>query len=384
MIQILLVDDDPSIRQGLKMRLGLAPNLRVVGEAGDGKMALKLISALDPDVVVMDVELPDQDGIAFTELLRAQNCRAAIIILSMHDDAATRERARAAGAAKFISKHEGTTALLQAIREATTHMNAEASSPMRGFYERYYAAVETSHAHAKFCEYAYGMNLGQHGFATMEQLAKLNEVTRLNAQTSALDLGCGNGMIAEYLSDATSAHITGLDYISSALARAHERTQAKRNRLEFVVGDLTRPDLPTHFFDVVLSLDTIYFSDDYAETIRRWRVFVRLGGQIAIFYSHGANPQNPKETFQRETLPPDQTPLAAALKKCGLEFQTWDFTQQDYELAQRKKEILEKLKAEFLTEGNQFLYDNRIDETLGVLDAIESGMHARYLYRVQV
>jgi hypothetical protein len=67
-----------------------------------------------------------------------------------------------------------------------------------------------------------------------------------------------------------------------------------------------------------------------------------------------------------------------------LEFQAWNFTQQDYELAQRKKEILEKLKAEFQAEGNEFLYDNRIGETLGVLDAIESKMHARYLYCVPV
>ena len=105
---------------------------------------------------------------------------------------------------------------------------------------------------------------------------------------------------------------------------------------------------------------------------------------MAIFYSHGANPQTPKETFRRETLPFGMTPLADALIECGLEFRTWDFTRQDNELAYRKEEILETLHAEFIAEGNSFLYENRIGEALGVLDAVASGMHARYLYLVQV
>ena len=105
---------------------------------------------------------------------------------------------------------------------------------------------------------------------------------------------------------------------------------------------------------------------------------------MAIFYSHGANPRNPKQTFRRETLLPDKTPLADALIQCGLDFKTCDFTRQDHELAQRKQEILEKLEPEFQAEGNRFLYENRLGEPLGVLDAIASGMHVRYLYRVQV
>jgi SAM-dependent methyltransferase len=258
------------------------------------------------------------------------------------------------------------------------------SQPMRDFYADYYATVEHSRAQAAFCEYAYGKNLCQHGFTTIEQLTMLIEVTALNATSRVIDLGCGNGMIAEHLSDATGAHVTGLDYIPVAIARAEERTLAKRNRLDFVVGDLTQPNFPPDSFDSLLSLDTLYFSDDYAETIKRWRALIRHGGQMAILYSHGANPQTPKENFDRATLPPGQTPLAAALKTCGLDFQTWDFTRQDYALAQRKKEILEKLMPEFETEGNMLLYENRLGEALGVLDAIESGMHTRYLYRVQL
>lgn len=119
MIRIVLVDDEPVVRHGLKMRLELTKEMRVVGEAGDGETALQLIRELKPDVVVMDIELHQSDGITLTRTLRAEKSSAAILIHSMHDDAETREKARGAGAAKFVSKHEGTVALLKAIREVT-------------------------------------------------------------------------------------------------------------------------------------------------------------------------------------------------------------------------------------------------------------------------
>ncbi len=128
MIEIVLVDDELSVRQGLKMRLELTKEMRVVGEAGDGDTAVRLIRTLKPDIVVMDVELPDQDGIALTKILRDENCSSSIIILSMHDDADTRERALTAGAVNFVSKHEGTAALLKAIR-ATASVQTDSLQP---------------------------------------------------------------------------------------------------------------------------------------------------------------------------------------------------------------------------------------------------------------
>lgn len=119
MIRIVLVDDEPVVRHGLKMRLELIKEMRVVGEAGDGETALQLVRELKPDVVVMDIELHQSDGITLTRILRAEKSSAAILIHSMHDDAETREKARGAGACAFVSKHEGTVALLKAIREVT-------------------------------------------------------------------------------------------------------------------------------------------------------------------------------------------------------------------------------------------------------------------------
>jgi DNA-binding NarL/FixJ family response regulator len=118
MIKVLLADDEPAVRHGLRMRLALDPYLVVVGEAGDGERALTQTGALRPDVVVMDVEMPALDGIAATERLRAESPGTAVVILSIHDDAATRAQAHAAGAKAFVSKHESPGVLLEAIHRA--------------------------------------------------------------------------------------------------------------------------------------------------------------------------------------------------------------------------------------------------------------------------
>jgi two-component system, NarL family, response regulator LiaR len=75
MIRLLVVDDLAAVRQGLRMRLAFEPDFCVVGEAGDGMSALAQATALQPDVVVMAVEMPERDGIAATGRLRAINPR---------------------------------------------------------------------------------------------------------------------------------------------------------------------------------------------------------------------------------------------------------------------------------------------------------------------
>jgi DNA-binding NarL/FixJ family response regulator len=117
-IRLLLVDDRTAIRHGLRMQLELEADVRVIGEAGDGTGAIALAEELDPDVVVMDVKMTPMDGITATELLHRTHPETAVVVLTLHDDAATRERAKAAGARGFVGKHESTSALLAAVRQA--------------------------------------------------------------------------------------------------------------------------------------------------------------------------------------------------------------------------------------------------------------------------
>lgn len=117
MIKILLVDDDPNIRRGLRMNLALEPDFSVVGEADDGWTALRLARELQPDAVVMDVRLPSLDGLSAAERLRQSQPKCAVIILTLYDEPSNRARAEQIGVAAFLSKGKSVDELKQTIRK---------------------------------------------------------------------------------------------------------------------------------------------------------------------------------------------------------------------------------------------------------------------------
>lgn len=118
MIRLLLVDDQSVVRRALRGRFQLEPDLEVIGEASTGKEALSLAQTLLPDVVLMDIQMPGMDGIEATTALRRMVPRSVVVILSIHDDAQTRERAQTAGAVACVEKRGATDTLLSTIRLA--------------------------------------------------------------------------------------------------------------------------------------------------------------------------------------------------------------------------------------------------------------------------
>jgi DNA-binding NarL/FixJ family response regulator len=116
MIRILLVDDQATVREGLKMRFALEPDLQVIGEAGNGLEALAAAHSLAPDVIVMDVEMPVMDGVTAAQQLQTALPHIGIVMLSIHGDAETRAWAQEAGAATFVEKEGAVENLLEAIR----------------------------------------------------------------------------------------------------------------------------------------------------------------------------------------------------------------------------------------------------------------------------
>lgn len=117
-IKLLLVDDQPSVRRGLRMSLALEEDFWIGGEAGSGTEALAQVKEISPDVVIMDVEMPAMDGIAATQALRESAPGVVVVVLSLYDDAAVRERAARAGAFAFVAKHAPPDELIAAIRQA--------------------------------------------------------------------------------------------------------------------------------------------------------------------------------------------------------------------------------------------------------------------------
>jgi DNA-binding NarL/FixJ family response regulator len=116
MIRVLLVDDQAMIRAGIRMILESAEDVAIVAEAGDGDAALVQARAANPDVILMDVQMPILDGIEATRKMRAENIRAHIIILTTFERDDYLFGALAAGASGFLLKNSPPEELVRAVR----------------------------------------------------------------------------------------------------------------------------------------------------------------------------------------------------------------------------------------------------------------------------
>jgi len=114
-IRVLLVDDDPLVRSGLRMMLAGAERIEVVGEVEDGRGVLAAVDAHHPDVVLMDIRMPQLDGIAATRLLRAQARPPEVLMLTTFDADELVVRSLRAGAAGFLLKDTPPADIVRAI-----------------------------------------------------------------------------------------------------------------------------------------------------------------------------------------------------------------------------------------------------------------------------
>jgi two-component system, NarL family, response regulator NreC len=115
-IRILLADDHAVVRQGFKMILSAQPDMEIVGEAGNGREAVDLAEQLHPDIVVMDVAMPELNGIEATRRLAASAPHARVVALSMHKDSVYVREILRAGARGYLLKDSPAPDLLAAVR----------------------------------------------------------------------------------------------------------------------------------------------------------------------------------------------------------------------------------------------------------------------------
>ncbi|MGW0068371.1 response regulator transcription factor [Streptosporangium sandarakinum] len=116
MIRLVIVDDDPMVRTGLRLILGGEPDLEISGEAGDGRQAMEVIRDLRPDVVLMDIRMPGQDGLTTTELLLRRPDAPRILVLTTFDADDLVLRALRLGAAGFLLKDTPPPKMIEAVR----------------------------------------------------------------------------------------------------------------------------------------------------------------------------------------------------------------------------------------------------------------------------
>ena len=115
-IRIFIADDHSVLRAGLRALLEAEPDMRVVGEAEEGESCIRQVAALQPDVVLLDINMPGMNGLEALKRLREQAPDSRALILTMHDDAGYLRQALALGGAGYVLKQAAGDELLMAIR----------------------------------------------------------------------------------------------------------------------------------------------------------------------------------------------------------------------------------------------------------------------------
>ena len=247
------------------------------------------------------------------------------------------------------------------------------------YYQKFYPAAHASAAHSKLCERVFGIDLTQEGMTDMTALHHLLQLLNPKEDEHILDLGCGAGVIAEYIAEKTGVKVTGLDYAEPAIEEAKERTRDKRSQLSFVTGDMNALDFPEQSFDTVISIDTLYWVENLTNTMAQVAKLLKPEGQMGIFMLKNVPDGRKATEFSAE-----ETPLGKSLSEIGLSFNAYDYTIQNDAFWHRTYQAAKDLQNEFEAEGNGFITASLIRESEeDFLPFIEEGTLARYLYHVR-
>jgi ubiquinone/menaquinone biosynthesis C-methylase UbiE len=248
------------------------------------------------------------------------------------------------------------------------------------YYQHYYPAAQASKTHSELCERVFGKDLTQDGQADMESVNDLIAYLGVQQSDHLLDLGCGAGGIAEYVSDVTGAHVTGLDYADSAISTALGRTNAKREQLNFVRGDMNDLEFPESSFDKIISIDTLYWVEDIDKALASILRLLRPQGKLGIFVAC-----TPQIEDTPGALEPDGTWIVESLKRLGVDYEVHDYTTSFLTFWPKMKEVVLQLKENFIAEGNEIIFDSfMLDADGDYLPAAAAGKLRRFLYVVSV
>lgn len=136
-LRILLAEDHQTVREGIKLLVNAQPDMEVVGEASDGEMAIKEAARLDPDIIVMDISMPNLNGLKATRRLRRQKTEIKILTLTRHTDDGYLKQLIEAGVNGYVLKQSAPTELINAIRtisEGNAYVDPSLTRKVMGGY----------------------------------------------------------------------------------------------------------------------------------------------------------------------------------------------------------------------------------------------------------
>ena len=239
--------------------------------------------------------------------------------------------------------------------------------------------VNSSQTYKKLAREVYGIDVGQFSMVDQEQIEKMLSILNLTQNDKVLDLGCGLGKITEYIHKKTQAQMVGIDLASKAIELANERNRDNNNNLIFKHDDINNPNFPNSIFDVIISIDTLYFVEDLFNTLNNLKRILKPSGRFLIFYSQNNRPNEP-ESY----LLPDNTRLAQVLKKMNLKFTYYDFSERDKDNWRLAKQLTFENKENYVKEGKVSVFESRMDELNYINTLVEADKTRRYMYEVNI
>ncbi|GAB3877060.1 response regulator transcription factor [Kibdelosporangium lantanae] len=122
-VRVVLADDQSVVREGLVTLLGLLPGIEVVGAAADGDEALRLVGERRPDVLLVDLKMPNRDGVSTTAVVRAEHPGTEVVVLTTYADDDSLLAALRAGARGFLTKDADAESIAHALRSAAAGLS---------------------------------------------------------------------------------------------------------------------------------------------------------------------------------------------------------------------------------------------------------------------
>ncbi|MBV8215654.1 MAG: response regulator transcription factor [Verrucomicrobia bacterium] len=119
--RVLIVDEHPLSREGLAFLINHQADMAVCAEAGSASQALEAVCEKRPDIMLLDIALPDKNGLGLIDEIKAILPELPIVVVSMHDESPYAEKALRAGAQGYVVKHEGGENLIRALRQTVAH-----------------------------------------------------------------------------------------------------------------------------------------------------------------------------------------------------------------------------------------------------------------------
>lgn len=238
-------------------------------------------------------------------------------------------------------------------------------------YEEFYKMARVSKAFQAFCQDAFGEDFSQDGFSDIAQIDKILEYIPSERDVHILDIGCGNGKMLGYLQKKTGAYIHGFDFSGEAIKTAKELFVHRADFREGVIGEV---DYEENSFDVITSMDTIYFAKDMLEFVVQVKRWLKKDGVFFVGYQEG--------DVMPKTEGIETTVLAEALQQNGLKYEATDITKQTYDMLKKKREAALAHREKFMAEKRENWFDLLMLQTECVTETYEefAKKMARYLF----